>query len=361
MRTIRYILPLLVVLFDMAVVTAQQLSPLRFDTLQHDFGTISESGGEVSCSFRCRNITDTPIVIVSASTSCGCTKAEFSRKPIMPDSVAEIKVRFNPLNYPGTFARKVMITTDKGVVAERLLVRGQVTPRELTIEEIYPLNMGLGVRAAANSHSFGYVEHGKPIQSVFEIRNTSSRTVSLQIENPHSELEFYYPTMLAPNESATLNFECHLAENSQVYGTLAYKVNLLIDSKQAKYPFIINGIAIDLREEIADNSAPRIAVSEKFIKFGAVNSAKGSLRSSVVLTNSGEKPLMVRRLESSSGKLKARLVGSDTIGAGESREVVVEMNPSQLGYGAVVDKLLIISTDPKSPVVTLRVSAIVER
>lgn len=361
MKSVRYILPLLVAMFDVAVVIAQQLSPLRFDTLQHDFGTISESGGEVSCSFRCRNVEDKPIVIVSASTSCGCTKVEFSSKPIMPDSVAEIKVRFNPMNYPGTFARKIVLVTDRGVLAERLLVRGQVKPRERSVEELYPLEMGGGVRIASNAHSFGYVEHGKVVQSTFDVKNTSSQSLSLRIKNPYPELEFYYPATIAPDEAVALNFECHLAEDSQKYGTLTYTVDMFIGGKQAKYPLIINGIAIDLREEMADNLAPRIAVSDKFIKFGAVNSAKGLLRRTLTLRNDGEKPLVIRRLESSLGYFVARLVGSATIHKGESREVVVEMEPSKLGFGSVVDRLLIISTDSRTPVVTLRVSAIVEK
>ena len=112
---------------------------------------------------------------------------------------------------------------------------------------------------------------------------------------------------------------------------------------------------------MADNLAPRIAVSDKFIKFGAVNSAKGLLRRTLTLRNDGEKPLVIRRLESSLGYFVARLVGSATIHKGESREVVVEMEPSKLGFGSVVDRLLIISTDSRTPVVTLRVSAIVEK
>ena len=92
----------------------------------HDFGTIAEDGGTVECDFKFRNTSDEPIIILSARTSCGCTKTEFSRKPVMPDSVGSIKAIFNPMNYPGRFARKIVISTNKGVLEEQLLVKGVV-------------------------------------------------------------------------------------------------------------------------------------------------------------------------------------------------------------------------------------------
>ena len=45
---------------------------------------------------------------------------------------------------------------------------------------------------------------------------------------------------------------------------------------------------------------------------------------------------------------------------GGKRRVKVTIYPSQLPFGAVVERLRIISNDPKMPVLTMRVSAIVE-
>ncbi|MBQ3026868.1 MAG: DUF1573 domain-containing protein, partial [Alistipes sp.] len=162
-----------------------------FEKNSHNFGTIAEDGGIVSHDFRLHNSSSKPLVIVSAYSSCGCTKADFSRKPVLPGSSTLIKVTFNPMNYPGTFARKIVIVTSDGALNEQLLITGTVTPRKKSLEEQYPIIMGEGVRAATNAHSFGYLEHGKMKQSAFEVVNTSERRVSLAIENSFSELEFY--------------------------------------------------------------------------------------------------------------------------------------------------------------------------
>jgi LEA14-like dessication related protein len=332
-----------------------------FEKNSHDFGTIAEESGVVEHQFTLRNILQQPLVIVSTYSSCGCTKAEFSRKPIMPDSTTTIKVTFNPMNYPGVFARKVTIVTNDGVLKEQLLVTGTVIPREKSIEERYPIIMGEGVRAATNAHSFGYLEHGKSKQSAFEIINTSKRKVSLRIENQFSELEFYYPEELAAGEKTMINFSCLLPESSTVYGSLAYSVSLVVNGRKSQYPFIINGLAIDSRNENANNSPQMIALSENFIKFGAVKCNTKDIVRALVVRNDGAKPIIIRKLELDEKGFLAEMKGEATIAPGEKRVIEVTITPSLLPFGAVVERLRIVSNDPKMPVYTVRVSAIVER
>ena len=334
---------------------------INFFEISHDFGEIAEEGGKVEHLFHFRNTSSEPIVILSAYSSCGCTKAEFSRKPIMPDSTSHIKVVYNPLNYPGKFARKVVGETNQGAVKEQLLVTGKVIPRQKSIEERYPITLGGGVRASANAHSFGYIEHGKVTMSTFEIFNSSGRGVALSVENPYRELEFYLPAELEAGKEATINFGCLLPEKSDVYGSVAYSVWLLVDGVKARYPFIINGLAIDSREENANNRSQMIAISENFIKFGAVKCNVAKVVREIEVRNCGDRAIEIRKIELVEKGFSADLEGDSTIEAGGKRKVKVEIYPSQLPFGAVVERLRIVSNDPKVPVLTIRVSAIVER
>ena len=333
---------------------------INFFEKNHNFGTIAEDGGVVEHNFEFRNTSAKPVVIVAAHSSCGCTKAEFSRKPIMPDSTSSVKVIFNPMNYPGAFARKVTIVTSEGALEDRLLITGVVTPRKKSVEEEYPIVMGGGVRVAANAHSFGYLEHGKVSQSTFELINTSAKSIKLSVDNPHPELEFYLPAEVGAGERIVVNFTCLLPDNCAIYGTLAYSVNMLIDGQKARYPFIINGLAIDSRVENANNCAQMIVLSEKFIKFGAVKCAHAKHTRIIEVTNSGDKPLAIRKIELTGEGFTANLKGEEIIAPNEKRIIEVELNPAKLPYGAVVERLRIVSNDPKMPVLTIRVSAIVE-
>lgn len=357
MNLLRHIAVTLLFTLFYSVTTAQ----VQFEKSSHDFGRIAEDGGVVEHIFRFRNISDSPIVIVSTYSSCGCTKAEFSRKPVMPDSTAVIRVIFNPMNYPGAFARKVTVVTDSGALKERLLVTGVVIPRKKSVEEEFPIALVGGVRAATNAHYFGYIEHGKTHQSTFDIYNSSKQEVSIAIENPYSELEFYLPPKIEAGERTTINFGCLLPENSAKYGSLSYSVWLIVDGIRAQYPFIINGLAIDSRNENANNSVQMIVVSENCIKFGAVKCNSEKLVRKIVVSNGGTTPLTIRKVELESDGFTANLEGYGTLEKGEKREVIVELKPSRLPFGATVEKLRIVSNDPKRPVVTIRVSAIVEK
>ena len=334
---------------------------IKFSEISHDFGEIAEDGGDVEHVFEFKNISTKPVVVVSTHASCGCTTTDFSRKPVMPDSVATIKVVFNPMNYPGVFARKVTVVTAEGALKERLLITGKVIPRKKTIEEEYPIVMGKGVRVVSNAHSFGFLEHGKMKQSSFAIFNGSDKAVSLAIENPYSELEFYLPKEVNVGEKMALNFTCFLPENSAKYGSQNYAVWLVLNGKRAEYPFIINGVAIDSRGENANNCAQMIALSENFIKFGAVKCDVAKLVREIEVRNEGDRALEIRKLEISEEGFSADIEGNVTIEAGGVRKIKVGIKPSRLPFGAVVDRLRIVSNDPKMPVLTIRVSAIVEK
>ncbi len=83
-----------------------------FDNDHHDFGNISENGGKVSCEFTFRNEGNAPLVIVSATVSCGCTKPEFPKRPVEPGAESSIKVTYNPKGRPGEFSKVVKVKTN---------------------------------------------------------------------------------------------------------------------------------------------------------------------------------------------------------------------------------------------------------
>ena len=344
-----------------AMSAGRATAQLHFEEPAHDFGTIAEEGGAVEHTFMAKNSSKQPIVIVSTSVSCGCTKTEFLRKPILPDSTVAVKVIFSPMNYPGAFARKVVVVTSEGIAPQQLLIKGHVTPRPKSIEERYPIVLGGGIRIATNAHHFAYIEHDKRTQSTFDIVNTSKRSVTLNIECHNPQLHFSLPRSLAPGEEATINFGYSLPSGCNIYGTLSDKAYLTIDGVAAQYPLIVGGVAIDSRNDYADNIEPSIAISKNFIKFGTINSTAPTQSQGLFIENNGESPLIIRAIESERGLFQAKIEGATTIHKGEKRFLTVKIEPSSLPFGAVVDRLLIISNAPRQPLCKVRISAIVER
>ena len=78
----------------------------------HDFGTINEADGKVSCTFEIENVGDEPLVILGVYVSCGCTTYEFTKEPIAPGGKGEVKVSFNPSGFKGKYIKSIHIYTN---------------------------------------------------------------------------------------------------------------------------------------------------------------------------------------------------------------------------------------------------------
>lgn len=124
----RIIFSLVVVIMSVVSMLAGEGAAIVFETKSHDFGTVKEADGEVSCEFDFQNTGDEPLVILDVRTSCGCTTPDYPRDPIAPGKMGKIKVTYNPNGRPGEFERTVKIFTNakKRIT---LKVTGVVVPK----------------------------------------------------------------------------------------------------------------------------------------------------------------------------------------------------------------------------------------
>lgn len=122
---------LLAVVFSItmfSVLASEKGAVITFEEKTHDFGTIKEADGPVSCEFLFTNTGNEPLVIINVNASCGCTRPEFPKKPIMPGKKGEIKVTFNPAGRPGEFVKDVKVRTN-GNKRPILQITGVVVPK----------------------------------------------------------------------------------------------------------------------------------------------------------------------------------------------------------------------------------------
>ena len=101
-----------------------------FTAKSHDFGTIKEANGPVSCTFEFTNTGDKPLLIIDATASCGCTRPEFPTKPIKPGKKGKIKVTYSPIGRPGAFKKTVKVKTNGRERTTTLHIQGTVIPKK---------------------------------------------------------------------------------------------------------------------------------------------------------------------------------------------------------------------------------------
>jgi hypothetical protein len=84
---------------------------LSFDKIEHDFGTITE-GENVGTIFRFTNSGDGPLIIGSATTSCGCTVPKFSNKPVAPGESGTLEVVFDSSHREGKQTKTISVRSN---------------------------------------------------------------------------------------------------------------------------------------------------------------------------------------------------------------------------------------------------------
>ena len=104
------------------------LPAFKFAEEEHDFGTITE-GDIVEHTFSFTNVGEAPLIISSATASCGCTVPSWPREPIPVGGEGEITVKFNSRNKPGTQNKTVTITANTNPKINRLRIKSTVTPQ----------------------------------------------------------------------------------------------------------------------------------------------------------------------------------------------------------------------------------------
>ena len=105
---------------------AETESTVVSDKSEHDFGTISESGGVVSCEFAIKNTGTKPLVITKVTTSCGCTASEWTKEPVASGKQGLVKVTFDPKGRKGEMVRSLVVFTNGNPESLQLKIKGSV-------------------------------------------------------------------------------------------------------------------------------------------------------------------------------------------------------------------------------------------
>ncbi|MFR9522977.1 MAG: DUF1573 domain-containing protein [Rikenellaceae bacterium] len=352
MRYISHAIWLILCLLKAQMLFSQEL---EFATSTFDFGTIAEDGGEVSHTFTFKNSGDSPAVIISANSSCGCTVPEYNRAPIVGGGTSSIMVTFDPMNRPGKFAKTVQVLVAPTNKVYVLTISGDVTPRKKSTEEEFPFDMGGGLRIAANYFPLSHVEQGERRETQVSYINTSKRPIkiTLQGENPSGMMDISTAFTIPAGQKGTLAAAYDLREKP-FFGAMSDRFAVAIDGKESKYKLIFNGHAID--KFISDDyaSPPICNLSTRVVRFGEVTKGVRSAARELIIENSGTSELIVRAVEVDWGAICTLEAGA-VVAPSEQRRVEVWVDGSELGYGNFSRYIIFTVNDPDDPSQRIRV------
>lgn len=97
----------------------------KWDQTLFNFGNIQQ-GEVVNHTFKFTNTGTEPLIIESASASCGCTVPSYPKEPIAPGATGEIVVRYDSKGKTGQQSPVITIVSNTNPRQTRLSLRGFV-------------------------------------------------------------------------------------------------------------------------------------------------------------------------------------------------------------------------------------------
>ena len=101
---------------------------ITFETETIDYGTIAHGASGVR-EFKFKNSGKTPLIISSATGSCGCTTPEWPKEPIAPGASSVIKVKYDTQRV-GNFTKTVTLTSNAKTSRKVLTIKGNIKSPE---------------------------------------------------------------------------------------------------------------------------------------------------------------------------------------------------------------------------------------
>ena len=107
-----------------ALPAAGEAAMFKWTATEYDFGKIKQ-GVPVTHDFAFTNISDKPVVIESATASCGCTTPTWPQAPVAKGKSDKIKAGFNAAA-AGTFTKQITIKVAGADAPTTLTIKGEV-------------------------------------------------------------------------------------------------------------------------------------------------------------------------------------------------------------------------------------------
>lgn len=337
----------------------QKGASISFDKTVHDFGKIMEADGIALCQFGFTNTGNIPLVITRVVASCGCTTPEWTREPIPPGGKGFVKASYNPRNRPGKFDKTITVMTNAPNPNTVLRIQGDVVPRELTVEDIYPYSMEQ-VRLKSNHIPFVKVFKGQEKTLLAEMINVSQEPVTIGFGKIPPHLRFVSPGTLKPQEKGIIEISYDAGKHND-WGFVIDRVELLLNGKSTANSRLT--ISATIEEDFSSLSpqeiakAPVIAFKETTFDFGNMKQ-RNTVEYDFVFTNNGKSDLLIRKINASCGCTAVK-PKDNLVKPGESSSIKAVFNSGTF-QGRQNKSITVITNDPKNPQVILRVTGNVQ-
>jgi len=336
---------------------------MKLSEQDHNFGTFKEEAGPQSYDFIVTNTGNAPLVIQNIVASCGCTTPDWTRTPIPAGGNGKISAKYDPRDRPGQFNKTLSVYTNSKPEIVILVIKGEVVPREKTVEELFTFPVG-SVRFESNHLAFTNIKKTEKKIRVMQLINTSAVPVKVEFDQLPAHLSLKAnPETLKPGQKGIVEGTYDATKNAG-WGNVSDMVKVKLNGvvQENVYYYISANLVEDFSSLSKEDleSAPVFKVDATTVDLGKM---KGSTSKEVEFkfTNTGKKDLILRHVRSTCGctAVQQGIAGAG-IKPGQSSSIKAVFSSG--GYkGNVTKAIYVYTNDPKNSEVVLMLKADVEQ
>lgn len=337
------------------VIAFSQKAKIEFEETSHNFGTISESGGNVTVDFKFKNTGSVPLIVSKVTAGCGCTTPAWSQQPVAPGESGIVKVSYNPEGRPGMFTKGITVNSNgtPGVVS--LTIRGNVTRKPLDPYAAYKYNVG-ALKIMTNNLYLGTISNTAQPEKEIEIVNTGDQPLNITVTSPVKYIiASVTPATLAKGGKGVIRIK-YMTGQKNDWGFVTDKIKVSVNNAEQGEIAITATINEDFSKYTPEmlEKAPVITFSEKEADLGEV--AKGSTKThEFYIENTGKSDLIIRKLKPSETSVSVSTAKS-TIKPGKKVKAMVTLKTDNKA-GKEIKIIQFTTNDPRNPVTTYKVTA----
>lgn len=335
---------------------------MQITPAEYDFGVFREEAGKQSFDFIVTNTGKEPLMLQKIVASCGCTTPEWTKSPIPPGGKGKVTAIFDPANSPGAFNKTLTVYSNAVPPTVVLTIKGEVTPREKTVEEIFTFPVG-NVRFESNHLAFTNVKKTETKSKSMPIINTSKKPARVEFEGVPSHLTLRsVPETIQPGQKGLVE-GTYDGTGNQGWGNVSdmvkVKINGVVNSDV--YLYVSANLVEDFSKLTSQEliNAPAFKLSSTTYDIGRMKPAT-TKEIEFRFTNGGKSDLIIRHIRATCGCTAIQQTNQgEGIKPGESGSIKATFNSG--GYkGKVTKTIYVYTNDPKNSEVILMLNADVD-
>jgi len=333
---------------------------VSFSQTTHDFGTIQEKDGDATVEFAFTNTGDAPLLILRASSSCGCTVPEYPKKPLRPGESGVIKVTYHAKGRPGPFQKSVYVY-DNTNGKTMLVISGNVISNT-NPEDTYATVMGAGLRVKNRTLNFFDVYPNRTNRTrTLQFYNEGTDPIQLSFRNVSKNVYLEcQPEIIQPKQEGKV-LVTFLTKESKDWGMHTETFDVFVKGKEVQAKNNTITLQADIWEDFSElsrkerDNAPEIEVEETSLDFGKSNGK--SITKKITILNTGKTKLTIRKVQNDLPKVFDASLSSATIKPGGRATLSVTFNPKETNLSKINHHITLISTDPSNSRVIVNLQA----